>query len=74
MKAARLGVIGLAVGMIGGAALLAMLVTRGAVGILVVLYSINVFITFTLSQLGMVIHWWKLLGAVVIYSTPSMIS
>ncbi|HUR47449.1 MAG TPA: hypothetical protein VMZ27_16320, partial [Candidatus Saccharimonadales bacterium] len=24
----------------------------------VVLYSINVFITFTLSQLGMVRHWW----------------
>ena len=23
-----------------------------------VLYSINVFITFTLSQLGMVRHWW----------------
>ena len=29
-----------------------------AVSILVVLYSINVFITFTLSQLGMVRHWW----------------
>jgi hypothetical protein len=24
-----------------------------------VLYSINVFITFTLSQLGMVMHWWR---------------
>jgi hypothetical protein len=33
--------------------------TRGAVGLLVVLYSINVFITFTLSQLGMVVHWWR---------------
>ncbi len=45
--------------LMGGAALLVMLVTRGAVGLLVVLYSINVFITFTLSQFGMVRHWWK---------------
>jgi len=37
---------------------LAMLVyTHAAVGILVVMYSINVFLTFTLSQLGMVKHW-----------------
>jgi amino acid transporter len=45
--------------LMGGAALVMMLVTRGAVGLLVVLYSINVFITFSLSQLGMVIHWWR---------------
>jgi amino acid transporter len=45
--------------LMGGAALLAMLVTRGAVGVLVVLYSINVFITFSLTQFGMVRHWWK---------------
>ena len=45
--------------LMGGAALLAMLLTRGAVGLLVVLYSINVFITFSCSQLGMVRHWWK---------------
>ena len=43
----------------GGAALLVLLLTRGAVGLLVVLYSINVFITFSLSQLGMVRHWWQ---------------
>jgi amino acid transporter len=36
-----------------------MVVTRGSVDLLVVLYSINVFITFSLSQLGMVIHWWQ---------------
>ena len=42
----------------GGAALVMMMVTRGSVALLVVLYSINVFITFTLSQLGMVRHWW----------------
>jgi amino acid transporter len=43
--------------LMGGAALVVMLATRGAVGLLVVLYSINVFITFSLSQLGMVRHW-----------------
>jgi hypothetical protein len=32
--------------------------SRGSVDFLVVLYSINVFITFSLSQLGMVRHWW----------------
>jgi amino acid transporter len=36
-----------------------LLYTRGRVDMLVVMYSINVFITFTLSQLGMVRHWWE---------------
>ncbi|HLH56048.1 MAG TPA: APC family permease [Verrucomicrobiae bacterium] len=45
--------------MMGGFALVLMLATRGSVDLLVVLYSINVFITFTLSQLGMVRHWWQ---------------
>ncbi len=45
--------------LMGGFALLLMLVTRGSVDLLVVLYSINVFITFTLSQIGMVRHWWQ---------------
>jgi amino acid transporter len=44
--------------LIGGAALLMTVLTRGSVALLVVLYSINVFITFSLSQLGMVRHWW----------------
>lgn len=43
----------------GLAALLVVLFTGAAVEVLVVLYSINVFITFSLSQLGMVRHWWK---------------
>jgi amino acid transporter len=38
--------------------LAAVLSTQATVSILVVLYSINVFITFSLSQLGMVRHWW----------------
>ncbi|MDD5730349.1 MAG: APC family permease [Candidatus Omnitrophica bacterium] len=43
----------------GGAALGILLLTHGSVAFLVVLYSINVFITFLLSQLGMVRHWWN---------------
>jgi hypothetical protein len=39
--------------------LLLMIITRGSVRFLIVLYSINVFITFSLSQLGMVRHWWN---------------
>jgi amino acid transporter len=44
--------------LMGAAALGMMLLSEGRVEFLVVLYSINVFITFTLSQLGMVRHWW----------------
>jgi amino acid transporter len=44
--------------LMGGAALVLMLVSRGAVSFLIVLYAINVFITFCLSQAGMVRHWW----------------
>jgi amino acid transporter len=33
--------------------------TRGDVSVLVVLYSINVFITFSLSLLGLCRHWWR---------------
>ncbi len=42
----------------GGAALAVILSTRASMDMLIVLYSINVFITFSLSQLGMVRHWW----------------
>jgi amino acid transporter len=48
--------------LMGGAALLTMVLTGGSVKYLVVLYSINVFITFFLSQLGMVRHWWQVRG------------
>ncbi len=38
----------------------AMLVyTGGSPDLIIVLYSINVFLTFTLSQLGMSVHWWQ---------------
>jgi amino acid transporter len=40
------------------AVLATMLLSGGDIAVLLVLYSINVFITFCLSQLGMVRHWW----------------
>src|SRR3546814_14218417 len=32
---------------------------RGSVRLLVVLYSINVFLTFSLSLFGLCRHWWE---------------
>ena len=43
----------------GIAALVILLWSRGDVSFLVILYSINVFITFSTSLLGLVIYWWK---------------
>jgi amino acid transporter len=43
--------------LMGGAAFLALLYTGGDVGRLVVMYSINVFVTFSLSQLAMCLFW-----------------
>jgi len=43
--------------LVGIAAGITVLATGGSIHLLIVLYSINVFITFTLSQLGMVKHW-----------------
>lgn len=45
--------------LMGSGAFVIMLLTRGSVKYLIVLYSINVFITFFLSQLGMVRHWFQ---------------
>ncbi|MEY2407879.1 MAG: hypothetical protein QOF48_549 [Verrucomicrobiota bacterium] len=45
--------------LMGAAALGVMIVTGGSMALLVLLYSLNVFITFTLSQLGMVRNWWQ---------------
>lgn len=42
------------------AAGIALIYTRAAVKTLVIMYSINVFVTFSLSQLGMVRHWWQI--------------
>ncbi|HLX37625.1 MAG TPA: amino acid permease, partial [Candidatus Binataceae bacterium] len=43
----------------GLGAVLILIGTRAHVDALVVLYAINVFVTFTLSQLGMTVHWWQ---------------
>src|SRR5436305_4366497 len=43
--------------LMGGASFLMLLYTRGSVDALVVMYAINVFVTFALSQLGMIRAW-----------------
>lgn len=45
--------------LIGGAGILALWGAHGSVSLLVILYSINVFVTFTLSMLGMSILWYQ---------------
>jgi hypothetical protein len=45
--------------LMGTAALSVLLVAEGSVGWLVVLYSMNVFLTFSLSQLSMCVHWHR---------------
>jgi amino acid transporter len=48
--------------LMGGAALATLLYTRGNLVALVTMYSINVFVTFSLSQLGMVRMWLRQRG------------
>ncbi len=43
--------------LMGLAAMGTLMYTRGNISLLVVMYSINVFLTFTLTELGMVRHW-----------------
>jgi hypothetical protein len=45
--------------LMGLASLGILIVTGGHVALLVVLYSINVFLTFSLSLLGLCIYWWQ---------------
>jgi amino acid transporter len=45
--------------LMGGAALLILIWSQGQVALLVVLYSINVFLTFSMSLLGLSTHWWR---------------
>jgi len=45
--------------LMGGSSLLALLYTHGDITTLVTLYAINVFITFSLSQLAMCRFWWR---------------
>jgi amino acid transporter len=48
--------------LIGLAALAALWLNDGNVSLLIILYSINVFLTFSLSMLGMTRHWWQQRG------------
>ena len=41
------------------AALIVLIATHGNIDTLVVMYAINVFVTFSLSQLGMCRFWWQ---------------
>jgi amino acid transporter len=45
--------------LMGGSALLIMLVTRGSVLILITMYAINVFLTFSISEFGMSRFFYK---------------
>ncbi len=45
--------------LIGAASIAILVYTRGHIGTLVVMYSINVFLTFSLSELGMMRHWFQ---------------
>jgi amino acid transporter len=60
--------------LMGLAALIIVLSTSAAVNVMVVLYSINVFITFSLSQLGMVKHWWQVRGKETVWKKKLVIN
>ena len=45
--------------LMGGSSLVALLYTHGDITTLVTLYAINVFVTFSLSQLAMCRFWWR---------------
>ena len=44
--------------LVGAAAIGSLLYTRGSVDVLVTMYAINVFVTFSLSQMGMAKYFW----------------
>ena len=48
--------------LMGAAAVATVILTAGSVEYLSVLYIVTVFLTFVLSQLGMVRHWWAFRG------------
>jgi hypothetical protein len=60
--------------MMGIASLIIILATNASVKYLVVLYSINVFITFSLSQLGMVRYWLTVRKTVADWGKKLMIN
>lgn len=60
--------------LMGISALIIVLATRGKVALLVVLYSINVFITFTLTLFGLTRHWWQQRHYVLVWKRPLLLS
>ncbi|MDN6900510.1 APC family permease [Oenococcus sicerae] len=52
------GIVSLSVG-----AIVLLLVFKGRVEALIPLYAVGVFVPFTLSQSGMIIHWWRQRGS-----------
>jgi amino acid transporter len=48
--------------LMGFSALAALAYTGGSVSTLLIMYAINVFVTFSLSMIGMARHWWQLRG------------
>jgi amino acid transporter len=55
----------------GLAALIILWWSKGSVAWLVVLYSINVFLTFTLSILGLCVYWWRQRRVAVAAAVPN---
>lgn len=48
------GILSLALG-----AIVLLVIFKGSTGSLIPLYAVGVFVPFTLSQSGMIIHWWR---------------
>ena len=48
------------IALLSGLAMMLILAFQGSVTNLIPLYTVGVFIAFTLSQSGMVVHWWRL--------------
>ncbi len=68
--------------LIGLSSLVALWANSGAVSALIVMYSINVFVTFSLSMIGMTLHWrqhkenpvWKKRVALFVFGTVLCLS
>ena len=56
--------------LMGGAALAALVYTRGQVSKLVVMYSINVFVTFSLSNIAMTVFWIRRAARTASWAAP----
>ncbi|MHB8536215.1 MAG: APC family permease [Sulfuricaulis sp.] len=60
--------------LMGGAAYAVLLWSGGSVELLVVLYSINVFLTFSLTLLGMCVYWLRSRGALLSWAPRFLLS